>query len=388
MAREYVRPDLSKELLAELVPANTRVLLNPTWADLAGALAELQSRTWKNCLFAEELRQLYESSVQPAFFSTAASSADLAPPHYRYDYPSTQAVACRLGDGLTGFLLTRTHTPPGNAIPPLLYPGQPSDTDFDPQAWLNSVCIAFWTRLTDDEINAIERKAIEYAMVITVRRREEALRRAQRIQTLRPERVDGAERHVQAQLESLFMGVHPAYTTHLSQACQGIADILSHEEREAVPWREFKQRWASVAERYRNDLLPVVNGGRVAVKSLREMQGQRLFSLSFGLWTGSQRIFQAPQLVFRVEARDLLSGLAMSNHNFHDIVEIIKQLNRATMRFHPTLEWTVGWLRVHVDDENRLVFVDEIQSDTCSGSVITGPYFTDNRVTPARPPRR
>ena len=24
----------------------------------------------------------------------------------------------------------------------------------------------------------------------------------------------------------------------------------------------------------------------------------------------------------------------------------------------------------------------------CSGSVITGPYFTDNRVTPDRPPRR
>lgn len=34
MARQYIRPDLRSTLLAELVPATTRLLINPTWDDL------------------------------------------------------------------------------------------------------------------------------------------------------------------------------------------------------------------------------------------------------------------------------------------------------------------------------------------------------------------
>ena len=53
VAREYIRPDLGKKLLAEVVPANTRLLINPTWDDLAAALAELQRRMRKNYLSAD-----------------------------------------------------------------------------------------------------------------------------------------------------------------------------------------------------------------------------------------------------------------------------------------------------------------------------------------------
>lgn len=364
MAREYIRPDLGSQMLSELVPESTRLLINPSWRDLSSALALLQCRTRRNRLPLERLRQLFENSQQPEFFSATVLSAESAPPSYRYDYPSTQAAACRLGDGLTGFLLTRAHTPPGDIISPALYPGRPEDSDFDPEAWRDSVCLAFWTMLTDAEIDAVERKAIEYALVIDARRREEARQRERHVRTRRRERIAEAAKRTQTQLDLLFKGVRPSYTTHLSEACRQIAGVVSNEGRESVPWHEFKKRWPSVAERYRNDLLPAVNNGSISVSSLLGMEGLRMFSLSFGLWTGPQRVFQAPQIVFRVDARNLLSGLAKSDASLRDVIELVRRLNRASIRFHPTLEWTVGWLRVHVDDDNRMVFVDEIQSDT------------------------
>jgi len=363
MARDFIRSDMGERLLAELVPANVRVIINPTWDELKAALAKIQSRTRKNGLSVEKLRQIFDISQQTGFFSAADSSAQVAPSWYGYDYPCTQVAACHLGNGLTGFLLKRTHTPPGDLIPLPLYAAQPTDAFFDPQEWLNSIAMAFWTRLTDEEINHIERTSLEFAVVIAARNRE-AARQRELMQPRNLEAIEGAGKRAKSQIESFFMGVRPSYTTHLAQACRGIADILTREGRETVTWREFKQRWTSIADRYRNDLLPVITNGMIPVMSLSEMRGEPLFSLSFGLWQGSQRIFRAPQLVFRVEALNLLAGLARSNGSLYNIVGMLKQMNEAFMKCHPTLKWTAGWIRVHIDDDNRLVFVDEIQSDT------------------------
>lgn len=372
MAREYIRPDLTPKLLGEIVPAGTILLINPTQDELMKALSVMQKRMRKNQLSCEQLRQLYEDSRRDGFFSACISTADTAPQRYGFDYPSTQAAACRLGEGLIGFVLTRSLTPPGDTVRPPIYPFHPGDPDFDPLVWFKSIMTTFWTRLTDEEIAALDRTAIEQAMLKFVLQREaqravEARRaRQQRARDLQDERerIEIAEQRIRDQLTHLFKGTCPEYATHLSEACSQIASSLTLEGRDAVAWNEFKKRWPSVADRYQNDLLPLIEDGGISVATLQKAQGARMFSLSLGLWTGAQRLFDAPQIVFRVEAKELVTRMVESDPGLKFVLEKVRKQNCLTSRYHPAQEWTAGWLRVHVDDDNRIVFVDEIQSDT------------------------
>jgi hypothetical protein len=85
------------------------------------------------------------------------------------------------------------------------------------------------------------------------------------------------------------------------------------------------------------------------------------FTLSFSAWAGAQRVADAPQIVFRVNAQSLYTHLAYADP------EAMKAVNEALFAncnaWHPADEWSVGWLRLHKDDENELLFVDEVQSD-------------------------
>ena len=375
MARQYIRPDLGPRLLDELVPAGTVLLINPTQDELMKALIGLQKRMRKNLLSCEQLRQLYEDSRQDGFFSAYVSTTDTAPQRYGFDYPSTQAAACRLGEGLIGFVLTRSLTPPGETIIPPIYPFHPGDSNFDPIAWRNGVITTFWTRLVDDELAALDRTAIEQAMINVVRRRAAEARRAQRQRDRdrqqreldrrdERQRLAIAEQRARDQATHLFKGVCPEYATHLSEACSQIASSLALEGRASVGWGEFKKRWPSVADRYQEDLLPLVEDGGISVAALQKAQGARLFTLALSLWTGAQRLFDAPQIVFRVDAKELVTRMVESDPDLTIVVEKVRKQNCLTSRCHPVQEWTAGWLRVHVDDDNRIVFVDEIQSDT------------------------
>lgn len=174
MARNYTRPDLGERLLVELVPDGTTILINPTFDELTAALADLQVRVRRNRLDVDQLQQLFEMHRTPGFFSASISTAEEAPDRYGYDYPSTQAGTCWLGDGITGFILKRTATPPGDAVSPPLYDRLPTDPGFDAQDWLESICTTFWTRLTDEELSVLDQAAIRYEMMLAARRREEA----------------------------------------------------------------------------------------------------------------------------------------------------------------------------------------------------------------------
>lgn len=78
-------------------------------------------------------------------------------------------------------------------------------------------------------------------------------------------------------------------------------------------------------------------------------------------WSDEQMVFGGTQIVFQVCSR-LLSTAEGAGHN--STFQLRRSLREAAeWSMHPVTAETVGWLRVHVDDLQRLVFVDEVQSD-------------------------
>ena len=368
---EYVRPDIGPRLLAELVPDSVRLLINPSWDVLRSSLSDLQKGCRRNLLSEAQVRAVFEASRQPSFFSAVMKAAEHAPRQYGYDFSSTQAAACWLGEGLVGFVLKRAATPPGDPASSPVYPLKPTDGgDFNPQAWLESVCTTFWTRLTDGQIAVLERWMLAEAMVKAARederRRIKAVERAERrliAEAVQKEQEQRRAEERRQAMVALFRGVEPAFETHLSDACQTISETLLREEQESIRWSDFKKRWPSIADRYSDDLLPLLEDGRMPTRALKEVRGQRDFTLGLGFWIGSQRLFSSPQIVFRVECQRLLQGLAGQGDGLKHLTEKLVRFNDRAKRWHPTETWGVGWLRVHADDGNRLAFVDEVQSD-------------------------
>jgi len=84
--------------------------------------------------------------------------------------------------------------------------------------------------------------------------------------------------------------------------------------------------------------------------------------LRFSVWRGAERIFNVPQLVLEVEAYDLLEELRNGRKEQQMVANLIK--GSADWQWHPGKSNCVGWIRVHIDDKNRLCFIDEVQSDT------------------------
>jgi hypothetical protein len=369
---EYVRPDIGRQMLTELVPDSVRLLINPSWDALRSALSDLQRRCRRNRLSDSQLRTLFDAGNHPGFFSAVVKAAERAPRQYGHDFSSTQAAACWLGDGLVGFVLRRESTPPGESVSSPVYPLTPADgDDFDPQKYFESVCTTFWTRLTDGQIAGLEQWMLAEAMVKAAREEErlriDAMERAERRLVAKEVRKEQEQRRAEERrrtMVALFRGVEPTFATHLADACRSIGGTLAGEGQEFVRWSDFKKRWPSLADKYSNDFLPLLEDGRVSACALRQIGGtHRDFTLGLGLWTGMQRLFPVPQVVFRVECQQLLQRLAGQGEGFKRVTRKITVFNERSKRSHPTEKWGVGWLRVHVDDGNQIVFVDEVQSD-------------------------
>lgn len=85
------------------------------------------------------------------------------------------------------------------------------------------------------------------------------------------------------------------------------------------------------------------------------------FQLSLDFWKGPQRTFKVCQILFRFGAQNIWDLLSKKSQLHNQIISELQEMSVNSS--HPTTRYTIGWFRVHVDDLNRLCFIDEVQSD-------------------------
>lgn len=365
-----------------------RALVNPSLKQLRKAIREIQRGCRRNLLTTYDLHQLVELSTEPGFFSDRRGLDDEVSPYYRHDVASTQAQAVWLGAGLTGYVMQRVATSPGDTISPPLYPGRPGERGFMPLIWLENVLWLFAGLLTNEQVEYLRQWASQVrptpfpAVARTIepsqlteaeleeRRRQDQERR-QRIQELRErferrrqeeqDQMLGSEQRRQLNILSFCRGVLPTFRSYLVDRCQHIAAVLEAEQRQDVSWREFKQRWQHVATAYADQLVPLLHGTRIRRLDLLAIEDPQPFTLSFRLWRGAQRLNRHQQLVVRIDGEEVLDRAARIDKDCERVVSDLRF--SALLSSHPVTENTVGWLRVHLDHSNHLAFVDECQSD-------------------------
>lgn len=331
------------------------LLFNPSREALAAALEKVQRRATRNLERAVEVHAL-TNLVVAGLGGWTMGGFRACPRHYKYGIPGTGLVAVRLLDDLVGVAIKRYTAQPGE---PVLKP-MTADIEDDAARWLNEVMAIFWTGLTPDQAAGIRLRAKEalQAQGEQTRQREMATR-MQRREASRQWR-----RRRKMQLQALLRHGEPGYVSELADSLSRIAGEMAAAGEAEVSWRAFQQRWPGLAMRYKRDLVGLQRGGKLHRDTLAGWRDEVCrFPLKFGVWTGMQRLFEVPQLLVYVCSPQL----AMLRGNGRRQEE--GNLLRAIMRFevfcpgHPATELTAGWLRVHMDDANRLVFVDEVQSD-------------------------
>lgn len=362
MARDYLREEVRNhpELLAELVPPKVELLINPSLSELLAAVKRVEKGSRKRCLHPDAVRELYEQPRSTESLVACIDSVKSVPRRYPYDFSHTQAASCWLGANVKGFAVRRTVTPPERRIEPIVYNEDPSYRTFNPRRWFDSVNMMFWTRLTDAELLGLQSELIIQLMAEETRKEAERAKR-------REERRNADE--VDAKIMTMLMRRHfaplttlaePEFVSHFQDACSRISAELADENLDVVPWREIKRRWPSVATRYEPQFIPLIESGKIRRHVLNEASHETPFTLSLQRWQGSQRIFNARQIVFCIDARARIQAY-MDRHK--RAAAIVRQVFMKRVCLHPAYNGTVGWLRIHMDNDRQILFVDEVQSD-------------------------
>jgi len=403
MARQYLRPEFASNprLLVRIEPENACILINPTADELVDGLREVEKGTRKNKLHEVRLRRLFDNAHAEGFSSEWMDTIDHVPDNYGYELLHTQAAACWLGPDLLGFILKRARTPAGYTPAPPIYDLPVTDENYDPNKWLESVGTVFWSRLTDLEIEQLSNRALLQWILVRNRKRweeaahqrelhlrnltkkrlspEEKRRRDERLDQRADERWHEQHRNDLAQrecdekhrlqkekelaaiLEELFMGQSPAFVSQFEDACRIMCEQLTARGEDRIVWRELKQCWPAYAGRFEHFFVPMISDGFVYRAALANVREHSFFTLSFRAWDGGMRLTEDCELVIRVNAEWLYRLLGNKN------LTALKAVNEAIFAnsnpWHPADAWTVGWLRVYVDDANKLIFVNEVQSD-------------------------
>jgi flagellar biosynthesis GTPase FlhF len=287
----------------------------------------------------------------------------------------------------------------------------PKDDGFNYLDWLNSVARIFWTRLKDEEIDFLQMKPIvekllkEYqdllaaqhpdkkwyaAQLKKLKRRPLAPEQLAKRHQREDERAERQKAEYESQLKErqeqksqeekqkelecrkeeenrlklisiMVNGKEPSFVSYWQDNYESILVTLKAEGKSSISWKEFQTRWSYLAATYGRYIIPLIKNGMISLADLVDVEPVLMFSLSLGLWTGSQRLFQnSPQLVFKINSQRLYTRFADEN------METRKAVNEALLNFssgHPVDNWNVGWLRVHKDGANKLAFIDEVQSD-------------------------
>lgn len=270
---------------------------------------------------------------------------------------ATVIIVVRINESLVGLACERqTLAVGGKSTTPLSKFNRPKISKH-PMLWVESLMSYFWTVLTEVEHGQLRQWAALKALAFTEEQWQ--VERQQHLETLR----DMPD---------------PVYATELQACCEKLASSLQQSGKEHITWREFKQTEPSLSARYQRELLAISNGGKLSVDRLLNLPDESSFSIRYSIWKGAQRIFNTPQLVVEVENREALIKLHSGNN---DQKKIARKITAAAgFQWHPGKTACVGWLRVHIDDTNKICFVDEVQSDAMEEAMnvdreVTGDYL-------------
>lgn len=320
------------------------VLLNPTPEDIGRVLARLQKRARRHLISADDaehaLRKVNRGDVE-----TESLGFRSCPWAFEYGITTTAMVVTRLFDDQIACAIGRFMVKPGTALP------LPIDAHrhFDPVQWTNQVVTLYWSGLPADFVTRMEQESCGAVLAAAT-----GLQRRKGVSN-----HDALRRRLQ--LRALFRRGEPQYLSELSEQALLISKGMKESGEGQVRWGDFQKRWPGFTARYRRELLAVVRNGVVSPHDLTAFEdaGPR-YALRYSTWNGQQRIFEVPQL------RVWVGSAALELENTPEAADRDRArqvVRKERNRWHNTAFTDVGWIRVHLDDINRIAFVDEVQSD-------------------------
>ena len=349
MARKYTRPELSAEDI-ELFQPGKCVMINPSLADVALALKKTEKGCRKNKLPLHEAQEAWQSvNDQQALGSGAGEWSCSA--RFKYGLQGTVFQAVRLSEELVGLFCDRQEVKPGesSSFPVPVFDEQ--DKQENLTLWLSSVLQVFWMYLSDDEIDQIEQDYVQRVMLnAAISEEKEAIAKARK-KELRKKILD-----------SLFRGVVPGFVSIYQESCMRIARELREEGTDNISWNQLKKTQQSLVAKYQPELVQLVENNTISIEKLESVKDKTPYIISFSLWTGMQRLFHQPQIALGIRNPVIHREFNKLGGEHKAISDKLKKTAGVTC--HPGTATTIGWLRIHVDDENKLCFVDEVQSDT------------------------
>ena len=344
MKREYTRPGLSSYFLKELL-CKREILINPDWKEIESSLERVQRACRKNRLKPDDVKKTWKQFRRGGARSPSIGAIK-CPNSYGYEMETTLFQVVEIAPDLTGVIIGREPTYPGTSTVIPISSGSNA-----PGKWQQQVVTAFWTHLNDQDIEEIHQKALVWLMTST----ENALNE---LGSTNPRRA----RRRELQLQRLFRGVKPEFVSEFSNELRNTVALLNRDNLERISWKEFQIARPSLSKRYQKDLLGFIRNGYISTEELQSyVDDHQRYGLSLDSWCGPQKTFRNSQIVFRITASRLYEAIGRKGTSYMKLISTIKSDSESS--YHPTTTNTVGWIRVHVDDENKISFIDEVQSD-------------------------
>lgn len=299
------------------------ILINPNWTQIRKALSSAQARTRINRLSDKAVKAAWQEVMRQE--QVLVTLGDVTcPSYYRYDLGSTVFQAMRITDDIVGVYIERLLTPPGEAtrLPLRYFPDQP-------RVRFESAMLTFWMQLSDEQLEMLQR-----LLMLTYFPRS------------------------CASINRLFEVSHPRFVSEVAVSLQDLANHLSAQQQDSITWAALKKQYPAIASRFSDVLLSLACKNRITVQALRDYcDAGQLFSLGFQHWSGACRTFPDVQLVMQINSRGLTQPVIAAFGS-----SAAKKMRRLE-QMHPMTLHTIGWLRIHIDETNKLLFIDEVQSD-------------------------
>lgn len=355
MGRKWIRNGISQKEVEFFLERKQVNVINPTWKDVVDAVKKVQSRCRKNIFDNKDMNDLKRAFESLKFFDVNMPSVYKeynCPSHFEHGVSGTVAQFVKINDKVIAFGVARVLVPPGQRSKPLVFRG-----DF--MSRYNQIVSNFWTHLKDEEIAHLRREAVSRALLFYYEQ-----------QNLKNEESDGIKRSVKL----LCNGVLPTFVSELIFFTRTILDkMLGTKDR--IKWSDIKKRYPSETTLYKKELLQIVSDGNIYYKDLRELALNSEFTLSLDVWWGMQRIIDVPQIVFKIQADEIMNHFSKKGGSYRSIILELKKLASGDI-LHPCDKHTVGWFRVHIDYKRAIVFIDEVQSDLLEH---LESFFKDNK---------
>lgn len=112
-----------------------------------------------------------------------------------------------------------------------------------PRKWINEIVTAFWTHLTDDEIEKVYQRGLLQTMANEGRE------------------VANSEHQIkrrELQMQSLCRGNRPEFISELKNALLEIVSQMTDKDLVKIAWRDFQKKWPSLSKRYHREFLGLI----------------------------------------------------------------------------------------------------------------------------------